>query len=1333
MQTHPEPAQGQMAQCGELALFDDYYGLIVLGDPGMGKTASFRHEAQRDENGHYVTAIEFIHTPLNKLNARYAGKTIYIDGFDEVRASQVGQTAIGKLIENIGQLDNVKFRLSCRSLEWDNIDLTAMGALVDKPDDLSVVCLEPLNSKQIETITAEELENSEEFLKEAHAKSFFHLLGNPHNLNLFLSIYKQGETVKNRTDLFEKACAVLMKEKNEAHAGVRTETYSSSDLIDISGLLCTIYMLTNSAGLSLTETAEDASYPYILGEIGDKATLAKQAAKTGVFRQDGTNKIVPCHRTIAEYLSANYLIKLSREGLPLPRVVGMIAGYDDGTLSDLRGLYAWMATLYPEKSDYLISRDPVGILIYGDVSKFSAPNKRTLFNELKRVSKQHPWFLGEVRINNEMGNMVCPDLEQDILDVLNNGHDDIYFLTFVLEALEIGEPLDNLAAPLLRIAQDKKFDSHTRDLASTAYIRIKPDDTASIKDILKKIHKGDIEDDRREMRGHILKALYPSHLSATECLKYIIPEHPNFMGGYWRFMYDFTENTKTCDLPAVAEAIINEPDEDRKKFLQKKIGTKLIIPLLKEYGQTAEAESLYKWLSGMKDRYGYPDDLREPETNQIREYYRNNSEVYKKLFEYWLDNIAPHEENRPHDWLFDRRVCFQGDAYPDHFGHWLLDRARESTLPAIKEFIFIKVLSEGCFSKRFDAPSYEEFFTIKDECKEFTDAFETLSVCPLEGWRSEELERKIESKRKKEETYQKDIEFFQNNLDNVRQGKHWPSLEYAVQKYIYKDNQKDKFNLEKLYAQYPSEYCDAIVEGLENLLKQDDIPTLKKVAALSLESRSLTYGFPFMYGCRATWEKNKEWYKTASDKALTYALATHWVCYNYAFEDDEWFYPVINHKPNLFIEVVRKTTGLKLSKGHENVDGLYQLATEERLQPFSDQLIVEFIKKYRDVTYNNLSKMLHFCLLHGKWAEIESVAEKRAKSKKGEIQNLWQAALYLGNPEKYGEAYEKFLGKSLNRAWSLIEILRPDFLSRKTGVNVNSVKVDEHIMRMLGRIFPPESRLREGGWVSQREDYIPSEIISHVIDQLTNDLSCEAGSALQRLAELKSLKLWRPKLLHAIKTNSQKRREQNFKYQTPKEVLDVLTGGKPHSHRDLKEFIKDHIETLASEYKGSPTNPYQKFWQEKYTPRGENYCRDRIAEDLETRLKSISIHVETEGTHKAEKSSDIKIINEDRILPIEVKKNKNREIWIGIKQLQEQYSIDPKAQGYGIYIALWFGKDEQYAVRKDIPFSKPQTPEELKVILESLIAPEDQHLIDVIVIDLSQTPTSKEKLAKKLK
>jgi hypothetical protein len=56
-QVHPEPAQGQMAQCGELALFKDYYGLIVLGDPGMGKTESFRHDAQQDENGHYVTAI----------------------------------------------------------------------------------------------------------------------------------------------------------------------------------------------------------------------------------------------------------------------------------------------------------------------------------------------------------------------------------------------------------------------------------------------------------------------------------------------------------------------------------------------------------------------------------------------------------------------------------------------------------------------------------------------------------------------------------------------------------------------------------------------------------------------------------------------------------------------------------------------------------------------------------------------------------------------------------------------------------------------------------------------------------------------------------------------------------------------------------------------------------------------------------------------------------------------------------------------------------------------------------------------------------------------------
>ena len=276
-----------MAKCGKLALFQDCYGLIILGDPGMGKTKSLHHEAAQDEHGCYIRAVQFIHIPPHRLNERYNRKTIYIDGFDEVRAAQGEQTAIDKLIQNIGKIDKVKFRLSCRSLEWDNIDLESMRALVDSsddlPDDLSVISLEPLDVEQIEAIAEQEIEDHKAFLKEARDKDFFNLLGNPHNLNLFLLIYKQDGAVKNRTDLFEKACSALLKENNEAHASQRAPTYPKSDLIDISGLLCTIYMLTNSAGLSLTEAAESDSYPYILGEIEDKVTLAQRKLQKQVY------------------------------------------------------------------------------------------------------------------------------------------------------------------------------------------------------------------------------------------------------------------------------------------------------------------------------------------------------------------------------------------------------------------------------------------------------------------------------------------------------------------------------------------------------------------------------------------------------------------------------------------------------------------------------------------------------------------------------------------------------------------------------------------------------------------------------------------------------------------------------------------------------------------------------------------------------------------------------------------------------------------------------------------------------------------------------------------
>jgi hypothetical protein len=345
---------------------------------------------------------------------------------------------------------------------------------------------------------------------------------------------------------------------------------------------------------------------------------------------------------------------------------------------------------------------------------------------------------------------------------------------------------------------------------------------------------------------------------------------------------------------------------------------------------------------------------------------------------------------------------------------------------------------------------------------------------------------------------------------------------------------------------------------------------------------------------------------------------------------------------------------------------------------------------------------------------------------------LWKASQFIGDPDKFGKAYEEYVGTSSTRAWALIEMMSPNELSSKGTLGTKRIDVDERIIRILARTFRPESGFRKSGFVGPREDYKSSEAIAFLIDQVANNLSDEAAACLKRLVSLDDLREWRAKFLHSIRSNAQKRREKDFKYQSVEQVIEVLSNGKPCNARDLKEFILEHLDALASEYKGGATDSYKKFWRiegkKLVSPQSETYCRDRIAEDLETRIKAFSMHIEPEGTHKAQKSSDIKVVYGSHILPIEIKKNNNKEIWTGLtEQLQNQYSIDPKAMGYGLYLGLWFGKEEQCSLPRGAKGKKPESALELKNRLVSQIPEDHKNLVEVLVIDLSIPLTSKKK------
>ena len=101
-----------------LAEYREVHAYVLLGDPGSGKTTAFRAESGAlGDEALFITARDF------RVRAaaphELSGKTLFIDGLDEVRAGQSdARTPFDEIRRLLIQLGRPRFRISCREADW---------------------------------------------------------------------------------------------------------------------------------------------------------------------------------------------------------------------------------------------------------------------------------------------------------------------------------------------------------------------------------------------------------------------------------------------------------------------------------------------------------------------------------------------------------------------------------------------------------------------------------------------------------------------------------------------------------------------------------------------------------------------------------------------------------------------------------------------------------------------------------------------------------------------------------------------------------------------------------------------------------------------------------------------------------------------------------------------------------------------------------------------------------------------------------------------------------------------------------------------------------------
>jgi predicted NACHT family NTPase len=196
------------------SVFADRTNVILLGDPGAGKTHLFR-EAATSAGGRLLTARAFLIIPPLPSNV-----VLFIDGLDEQRAGRGDRGTIDAVVQKLFAVSPAKVRISCRVADWlGESDLAAFQPFFDSSGDAVVLGLERLSRAEQRIVLAAQgmtAANADAFTEEAEARGLADFLENPQNLIMLVEAVKSGSWPATRRELFE--LSTRLSEPNREHA-----------------------------------------------------------------------------------------------------------------------------------------------------------------------------------------------------------------------------------------------------------------------------------------------------------------------------------------------------------------------------------------------------------------------------------------------------------------------------------------------------------------------------------------------------------------------------------------------------------------------------------------------------------------------------------------------------------------------------------------------------------------------------------------------------------------------------------------------------------------------------------------------------------------------------------------------------------------------------------------------------------------------------------------------------------------------------------------------------------------------------------------------------------
>lgn len=1334
-----------------LDAFQSVPAYVLLGDPGAGKTTSFKKESEHTEDGFYITARDFLAFDVHG-HPEWRNKTLSIDGLDEVRAgksdTRVPFDAIRTRLDALGK---PRFRLSCREADWlGNNDLENLKKV--SPDGRVIsLRLDPLKETDIERILESHprIDDAAGFILKARGIGIDGLLENPQTLELMVTaVASGGMWPQSRLDTFEIACGELAKEHNEEHeAAADSRSYSPDQILHAAGRLCALMLISGALGCRLRHNQAGSEYVTLDQCEYEHPEHLKAALASKLFKADSEGRFVPVHRHVAEFLAGRHLAKIidgedvrtKCNGLPGRRVIALLTGEDGMVVSELRGLSAWLAAHSAQARRELITRDPTGVGLYGDISNFTINEKFALLESLR-----NEWTKADTMIRSEVSAftaLVTPDMATTIKNVLTNAGremEDQRLTEFVLRVLAHSDRSIDFSNTLYGMIRDETRWLGVRLWALKSFIRFETDDrgTDTLKSLLRAMNVGKLAYPDRELVETLLTRLYPGDLPPSEVWCYLTDSGGSLRGNYQYFWQDKLVKISTDD--QIVELLDSLSVQIEKLYPAFEYHNLFSLPIqllargLQVCGDDIEPDRLYDWLGVACDRAYRRVSGGRNAYQAIGAWLAQRPAIQKAVVLESLTRYDESEERRHHTFIVGERLY---NTKPPEFAVWCLQQAAEKkdVNPKVAEYLLETAILDFQYAQDdsgLTRSMLEEFVRAHES---FRTKLEKLLAPPTIEEMYREEEAKVESEHLERED--KWIQKVRESETALRENLAEPALlsEIAQTYFDYSIDFRGLDGCEKIQDRLRGDQhlTDAAVQGLIDTVNRGDVPESNTILDLYAQDQEHFLSWPYLAGLSVIERQDPEDVVRWDEAKCRTALAFHYCSAQYSYQP-RWYLWLLINKPELVSEVLTITMKSDFRRAKDRIQRFHMLANDRNhahvARLASLGLLQSFPIRCNRGLIPSLENLLCSAMKHADRTMFRQLIENKLSRKSMNVaqQARWLAAGILMSPGKYEDRLINFvqIGRGYARTASFAETLcMNECMRSKIGeMQISTLKT---LISVIGRAVRPDEKSDD---TEQRSvTAVTDSSTRHVLDfvdsmiyRLGSIPTAEATDALTTLVTDEALSYWHYGLNNRLVSQRTIRRNEEYRHPSVYEISQTLKGGTPANAGDLAALVMDRLIELATTIRDGNTDDWRQYWNlphgQPKTPRHEDHCRDTLLSDLQQRLPQ-DIDAQPEGQYANDKRADMRIAFQNFQVPVEVKKNNHRELWSAMhNQLIKQYVRDPATDGYGIYLVFWFGEDYTQAP----PEGKlPDSTLELQERLTATLSPEEARKISVCVIDVS--------------